>query len=75
VGGLLKASISVRDRKVGPQAWLDTVNPELRLDETPLKIPQGSPLSIGRKDHPAVAAINSFGYGGTNAHVMVASYV
>jgi acyl transferase domain-containing protein len=47
VAGLLKASISVHDRKVGPQAWLDTINPELRLDETPLKIPQGSPLSIG----------------------------
>jgi len=74
VAGLLKASISVRNRKVGPQAWLETINPDLRLDETPLTIAQGSPIKIGRQDQPAIAAINSFGYGGTNAHIVVASY-
>jgi acyl transferase domain-containing protein len=74
VAGLLKASISVRNRRVGPQAWLETINPTLELDETPLKIAQKSCINIGRPDKPVVAAVNSFGYGGTNAHVMVASY-
>ncbi len=74
VAGLLKATISVKERKVGPQAWLDTINPDLRLDETNLTIAQDAPLAIGRAGRPVVAAINSFGYGGTNAHVMVTSH-
>lgn len=74
VAGLLKASICVRDRKVGPQAWLDKINPELKIDESPLKIIQEEAESIGQPGKPVVAAVNSFGYGGTNAHVMVTSH-
>jgi acyl transferase domain-containing protein len=74
IAGLLKASVCVKNRKVGPQAWLDTINPQLKLDETPLKIAINKPVDIGRPGRPAVAAINSFGYGGTNAHVMVTSH-
>jgi acyl transferase domain-containing protein len=74
VAGLLKASICVKNKKVGPQAWLDTVNPKLKLDETPLKIVKNTPVDIAQPDKPAVAAVNSFGYGGTNAHVVVASH-
>jgi acyl transferase domain-containing protein len=74
VAGLLKASICVKNRKVGPQAWLDTINPSLKLDESPLRIAKDKPADIGRPGRPAVAAVNSFGYGGTNAHVMVASH-
>jgi len=74
VAGLLKASICVRAGKVGPQAWLENVNPALNIDDTPLQIPQDVPMEIGRKGHPTIAAINSFGYGGTNAHVMVTTH-
>jgi acyl transferase domain-containing protein len=74
VTGLIKASLCVKNRKVGPQAWLDTINPHLKLDETPLEIARDKPVEIGRPDKPAIAAVNSFGYGGTNAHVMVTSH-
>ncbi len=74
VAGLLKASICVATRKVGPQAWLETINPELKLDESPLKIIQGEAVEIGHTDRPTVSAVNSFGYGGTNAHVVVTSH-
>jgi acyl transferase domain-containing protein len=74
VAGLLKASICVKNRKVGPQAWLNRINPDLKLDESPLRIAKDKPADIGRPGRPAVAAVNSFGYGGTNAHVMVASH-
>jgi acyl transferase domain-containing protein len=75
IAGLIKATICVKNRAVGPQSWLDSVNPKLKLDETPLKIAVKEKVKIGRNDQPAVAAVNSFGYGGTNAHVMVASHV
>jgi acyl transferase domain-containing protein len=74
VAGLLKASICVDTGKVGPQAWLERINPELKLDESPLKVIQGEAVEIGRPDRPTTAAVNSFGYGGTNAHVVVASH-
>ena len=71
VAGLLKATVSVRSGKVGPQAWLEELNPALHLDDSPLEIARTGPLSIGRPDRPAAAVVNSFGYGGTNAHVVV----
>ena len=75
VAGVLKAAVSVRSGKVGPQAWLEEVNPALELDDTPLRIPRDGPLAIGAPDRPTVAVVNSFGYGGTNAHAVVASHV
>ncbi len=75
VAGLLKASVSVRSGKVGPQAWLEEPNPALNLDDSALRIAQGGPSAIGRPGRPAVAVVNSFGYGGTNAHAVVSSSV
>lgn len=75
VAGLLKAVASVRSGKVGPQAWLQEVNPALELDDSPLRIPTEGPRAIGKTGRPTVAVVNSFGYGGTNAHAVVASSV
>ena len=38
VAGLLKAVVSVRSGKVGPQAWLKELNPALRLEESNLNL-------------------------------------
>lgn len=74
VAGLLKASVCVRAGQVAPQAWLENINPALNLSDSPLQIPQNVPMEIGRQGRPTIAAVNSFGYGGTNAHVMVTNH-
>lgn len=74
VAGLLKASVSVRSGKVGPQAWLEEINPALELDDSSLEIATSGPVAIGKLGQPVTASVNSFGYGGTNAHAVVSSH-
>jgi len=69
VAGLIKATLAVAHRTVPPQRAPRRVNPALRLEERGLVLPtEPEPWPHAG---PAVAAINSFGYGGTNAHAVV----
>ena len=70
VAGLIKAALTVQRRTIAPQAVLDKLNPNIAFDELGIRIPtEVEPYpDLGG---PAYAAVNSFGYGGTNAHVIV----
>ncbi|SIS21288.1 type I polyketide synthase [Williamsia sterculiae] len=66
VAGLIKAVCTVRSGRVAPQAYLETPNPDIAFDDLGLHIPLELEDLDGRH-----AAVNSFGYGGTNAHVLI----
>jgi acyl transferase domain-containing protein/acyl carrier protein len=69
--GLLKAALCVKHGVVPPHLHLNAVNPAIDLDTLHLAIPtrpEPLPAVNGRR----VAGVNSFGYGGTNAHVVLA---
>ena len=70
VAGLLKAVVSVRSGTVGPQAWLEEINPALQLEDSNLQVAR-TPKAIGHVGKPTTAVVNSFGYGGSNAHAVV----
>ncbi|MBY8862079.1 SDR family NAD(P)-dependent oxidoreductase [Nocardia sp. CA2R105] len=66
VAGLIKAALTVREGRVAPQAYLENPNPEIAFEELRLTVP----LEVEDLDG-IHAGVNSFGYGGTNAHVLV----
>ncbi|MEV4236133.1 SDR family NAD(P)-dependent oxidoreductase [Nocardia sp. NPDC049737] len=66
VAGVIKAALTVHHRTIAPQARLDQLNPEIPFDELRLRVPMTAEPLL----RPLVA-VNSFGYGGTNAHALI----
>ncbi len=70
MSGLIKAALVLNHRQVPPNLHLEQCNPEIPLEELRLRIPLHlEPLP--EEDGPALAGLNSFGFGGTNAHVLL----
>ncbi|RAK89718.1 ketoacyl-synt-domain-containing protein [Aspergillus costaricaensis CBS 115574] len=74
LAGLLKASLSLQNAAIPPNLHLTTLNPRVapfyKLLKVPTQLeswPNHQHLSIRR------ASVNSFGFGGTNAHVILES--
>ncbi|GAB0105442.1 type I polyketide synthase [Nocardia sp. JMUB6875] len=70
VAGLIKAALTLHHRTIAPQRRLDNPNPEIRFDELGLRVPLDPEPLPGGNGRIAVA-VNSFGYGGTNAHAIL----
>ncbi|MGW4728587.1 amino acid adenylation domain-containing protein [Streptomyces shenzhenensis] len=67
VVGLVRAVLAVHHGVIPPTADFDRLNPE--IDDGPFRIPVAAepwPAAV-----PRVAAVSSFGIGGTNAHVLL----
>ena len=74
VVGLVRATLAVHHGVIPPNVDFHRLNPELGLDGTdpaPFYIPtQALPWPA---DRPRVAAVSSFGIGGTNSHLLLES--
>ncbi|CAG2015657.1 unnamed protein product [Fusarium graminearum] len=64
--GLVKAVLMLENNMIPPQVNYEKPNPEIDLDALNLRIP----TSLENKPLKRIS-VNSFGYGGTNAHVVV----
>jgi acyl transferase domain-containing protein/NADPH:quinone reductase-like Zn-dependent oxidoreductase/NAD(P)-dependent dehydrogenase (short-subunit alcohol dehydrogenase family) len=70
VAGLVKACLCVHHRAIPPQVHAETPNPEIPFVDLGLRLPTGvETMSAGTG--PIVVGVNSFGYGGTNAHAVL----
>lgn len=70
LAGLIKVTMSLKHGKIPPHINLETINPAIDLAAAPYEIPTrvtGWP----EHDGPARAGVNSFGFGGANAHVLL----
>lgn len=71
VAGLIKAALCLKHRSVPPNLHFNHPNPEIDFDALCLRVPKRmEPLPAQREIY---AAVNSFGYGGTNANALLRS--
>ncbi|GAB2934265.1 non-ribosomal peptide synthetase [Micromonospora polyrhachis] len=69
VAGLIRAAMSIHHGLIPPNIDFRRLNPRLGPDPTPFYVPtKARPWPAGR---PRVAAVSSFGIGGTNAHLIL----
>lgn len=70
VAGLIKAVLCLEHGLVPASLHLHTPNPAVPWTDLPLRIPRrNTPLSA--EGRPAIAGVSSFGFSGTNAHVVL----
>ncbi|WYZ36704.1 hypothetical protein EsH8_II_000210 [Colletotrichum jinshuiense] len=75
VAGVIKAALAVERGLIPQNLWFEELNPQIDLPDN-VKIP--TTLTVWPHSGPRRASINSFGFGGANAHVIVedaASYL
>jgi acyl transferase domain-containing protein len=70
VVGLIKAVLALEHRTVPPQINFDTPNPDCALGSTCLEVPREA-RALPAADRLPVASVSSFGFGGTNAHLVL----
>ncbi len=71
VAGLMKAALVLHHDQVPPNLNFKNPNPNIPFDEFKLKVATELQPLPHLGDFPAVTAVNSFGFGGTNAHIVL----
>jgi len=70
MAGLIKVLLCLKHGEIPAQIHFEKLNPHISLENTPLVIPfRRQPWPAGER--PRFAGISSFGFGGTNAHIVL----
>ena len=70
IAGLIKVALALHHGTIPPHLHFKTLNPRIRLAGAPLEIPTSlRPWPGGAR--PRHAGVSAFGFGGTNAHVVL----
>ncbi len=70
IAGLIKVALSLQHREIPPSLHFKEPNPDIPFERIPLRVQTALgpwPVDSG----PALAGVSSFGFGGTNAHVVL----
>jgi acyl transferase domain-containing protein len=70
IAGLIKLVLMLRHGQIPAHLHLKTVNPMLRLEDAPMEIPT-TMRDWPRGAAPRRGGVSAFGFGGTNAHVIL----
>ncbi|MBP1776753.1 MAG: eryA, partial [candidate division NC10 bacterium] len=70
IAGLIKVALALQHREIPPSLHFEEPNPHIPFDELPLRV-QTTLAPWPTESGPALAGVSSFGFGGTNAHVVL----
>ncbi|WP_206410118.1 beta-ketoacyl synthase N-terminal-like domain-containing protein, partial [Lysobacter enzymogenes] len=73
--GAIKLALALRHRQLPPSANFRQRNEHIRLDGSPFFVSERLREWDGAADAPRRGAVSSFGFSGTNAHLVLAEYV
>ncbi|MFO0940905.1 MAG: SDR family NAD(P)-dependent oxidoreductase [Pirellulales bacterium] len=74
VAGIIKAALTLHHREASPLANLEKPNPSIAFENLGIRLSDDRYALNGSKERPIRAAVNSFGYGGSNAHVILEAF-
>jgi phthiocerol/phenolphthiocerol synthesis type-I polyketide synthase C len=72
IAGLIKTALMLRHRAVPATLHYREPNPHIPFDALALRVADTLRPWPGSAERPALAGVSSFGFGGTNAHVVLA---
>ncbi|KAI0009473.1 hypothetical protein F4779DRAFT_365857 [Xylariaceae sp. FL0662B] len=76
IAGVLKASLALQHGTIPPNLLLNELNPKVAPFYGNLRIPQeAQEWPAVEKGSPRRASVNSFGFGGSNAHAILENFV
>ncbi len=71
IAGIIKAALAVRHGLIPPSLHFETPSPHIDFEAWRLRVPTGVEPFPAVGGGPRVAGVNSFGFGGANAHAIV----
>ncbi|KAI6383075.1 hypothetical protein MCOR25_000263 [Pyricularia grisea] len=75
LAGVIKVLVAMEHDTIPPNLHLKRLNPEIEPLSRVLKIPtESTPWPTPAAGQPKRASVNSFGFGGTNAHAIIESF-
>ncbi|KYC35299.1 hypothetical protein WA1_09105 [Scytonema hofmannii PCC 7110] len=72
IAGLIKVALSLKHRQIPPSLHFQKPNPYIPFEDLLLRVPQ-TLEPWPETSSTAIASVSSFGFGGTNAHVVLES--
>lgn len=72
VSGLIKTALALKHRQIPANLHFETPNPQIPFDELNLQVPTALTEWPEPETGTRFATVNSFGFGGTNANVILA---
>ena len=69
--GLIKVSLMIKRRQLVPTVNIANPNPKLKLSDKGIKVQEECEMWVTNNGKLRTAALNSFGYGGSNVHLIL----